>query len=547
MRFNKIIALAIACGISATAYAADTFDMGNVQVVGKDAQTGAISQSANNLEFGMTDKSIPMPELTPEIESLEYQPMTEKPVIENIHRENKNEFSAALGVGNRSSSEVYVNGKTQQDNYDADLIIFHHKKDGFKSTVDTKQTGIKARITSFDNDTTTVHGGVEILDSKGALRGTKASINNGTDANAKINDDNKRIWINGDKTLDNGAFLKGYAKFDMLERETSNDVHFKDEQDLKSFRVGATYKNRIDDKTKANATLDIRKEDLDSDCGNDISFTKTVAAFGATRELSPKTEGSFGIKAMKLKHEDRLSPYANVSYKPDELWKISLGYEEDLGNDNLERLFLPRNRYVDTKAFDFDASVKKTLKASVDYRTHNGDLLGVDLFTQKEDKSLEFVDIDNFDGRRILSSRPMYADAKRKGMTFRGDFAFEEGFTLTIRATAQDPKDSDGNRLSYEAKQILDVGLNYKNDKWMFDFTRRAESGRKAYAAVNGEPYGLHSLSDYTRSDLAVRYKFNERFTGYIKVKDLYDEAKKVRKDVEEEGRVTLGGLEFHF
>ena len=547
MHIKKIIALAIACGISATAYAADTFDMGNVQVVGKDAQTDSISKSANDLAFGMTDKSIPLPELTPEMESLEYQPMAEKPIIENIHRENKNEFSAALGIGNKSSSEVFVNGKTQNDNYNADLIIFHHKKDGFNSTVDSKQTGIKARVTSYDNDSTTVNGGVEILDSKGALRGTKTSINNGTDANAKLDDDHKRIWINGDKTLDNGAFLKGYAKVDLLERETSNDVHFSDDQDLKSFRVGATYKNRIDDKTKANATLDLRKEDLKSDCGNDISFTKTVAAFGATRELSPKTEGSFGVKAMKLKHDDRLSPYLNLSYKPDELWKISLGYEEDLGNDNLEKLFLPKNRYVDTKAFDFDASVKKTVKASVDYRTHNGDLLGLDLFSQKEDNSIEFLDVDNFDGRRILSSRPMYANAKRKGLTFRGDFAFEEGFTLTIRATTQSPKDTHGNRLSYEAKNILDVGLNYKNDKWMFDFTRRAESGRKAFAAVNGGPFELHSLSDYSRSDLAVRYRFNERFTGYIKVKDLYDEAKKIRYDVAEEGRVTLGGLEFHF
>ena len=111
--------------------------------------------------------------------------------------------------------------ENQNDNYNADLIIFHHKKDGFNSTVDSKQTGIKARVTSYDNDSTTVNGGVEILDSKGALRGTKTSINNGTDANAKLDDDHKRIWINGDKTLDNGAFLKGYAKVDLLERETS--------------------------------------------------------------------------------------------------------------------------------------------------------------------------------------------------------------------------------------------------------------------------------------------------------------------------------------
>ena len=80
----------------------------------------------------------------------------------------------------------------------------------------------------------------------------------------------------------------------------------------------------------------------------------------------------------------------------------------------------------------------------------------------------------------------------------------------------------------------------------MFDFTRRAESGRKA-AVINGGRTEYHSLSDYSRSDLAVRYKINERFTGYLKIKDLYDEGKKIRYDVSEEGRVTLGGIEFHF
>ena len=543
---HSIIALAIACGISASAYATDTYDMGKVQVVGKDAQASSINKATNDLAFGMVDKSIPLPDLTPEMESLEYKPITEKPVVENIHRENKNEYSAALGVGNRGSSEVYVNGKSQNENYNSDLIIFRHTKDGYKSSVETSQTGIKAKITSFDNDTTTIIGGVEILDAKSALRGTNSSINEGRDKNAKLADDHKRLWINGDKTLENGAFLKGYATIDMLGRETTNDIGFSDDQDLKNYRVGGTYKNRIDDKTNANASIDIRRVELDSSYGKDLSFTKTVAAYGATREFSLKTEGSFGIKAMKSKNEDRVTPYFNVNYRPDEIWKISLGYEEDLGNDDLEKLFLPKGRYVDTKDFEFKASTKKTVKASVDYRTHNGDLIGADIFSQKEDDSLHFFDNDDFEGRRILSSRPRYANAERKGITFRGDFAFEDGFFLSLRATTQNPKDGNGNRLSYEGKNILDVQFSYKNEKWMFDFTRRAESGRKA-AVINGGRTEYHSLSDYSRSDLAVRYKINERFTGYLKIKDLYDEGKKIRYDVSEEGRVTLGGIEFHF
>ena len=283
------------------------------------------------------------------------------------------------------------------------------------------------------------------------------------------------------------------------------------------------------------------------DYGKDVDFTKTVAAGGIEKELSSKAVGGIGIKAMKHKKEDRLSPYMNFSYQPNSIWKLSLGYEEDLGNDNLERIFLPHNRYVDSKNLDFKASTKKTIKSSIDYRTHNGDCIGVDLFSQKEDDAISFYDLDNFDGRRILSSRIGFNDAKRKGLTFRGDFKFEDGFALTLSATAQKPEDRNGNRLSYEPKRILDVGFSYTKDKLMLDFTRRAESGRKAYVGNNGGPLGMVNLSDYSRSDLAVKYKLNDRFTGYVKIKDLYDERKKIRHDVSEEGRVTLGGLEMHF
>ena len=547
MHYKKIIALALACGISATVYAADTYDMGNVQVVGKDAQSSKMLQSSNEIAFGMTDKSIPLPDLTPEIESLStYQPVTEKPVVDNIHRTLKNEYSAALGMGNRGSSEMYVNGRGQNEKYKGDLIIIRQSKDGFKSTVDSEKTGLKARITTTNDDTTTVTGGVEILDKKSALRGTDTAIRQGLDANAKLDNDDKRIWINSDSTLENGAFVKGYATFDSLNRDTTNDVGFRDEQDLAALRIGGTYKNRIDDKTTANASIDIRTEKLDSEYGRDIKFTKTVAAGGIEKELSSKAVGGIGLKAMKLKGEDKLSPYVNFSYQPNTIWKLSLGYEEDLGNDNLEKIFMP-NRYVDTKDLEFKASKKKTLKSSIDYRTYNGDCIGVDLFSQKEDNSIEYFDINNFDGRRILSSRVAYADAERKGLTFRGDFKLDEGFTLCLSATAQTPEDSNGNRLSYEPKQILDVGLNYTNNKIMLDFTRRAESGRKAYVGNNGGPVGLVGVSDYSRSDLAVKYKLNDRFTAYCKIKDLYDEGKKIRHDVSEEGRVTLGGIEIHF
>lgn len=546
MRLNKIMALAIACGISASAYATDTFDMGNVQVVGKDDQSNKVIQSLSDISFTMTDKEIPMPELTPEMASLDYKPLTEKPTLSNIHRENKNEFSAALGFGNKKSNEIYVNGKGQNENYNADFLVIRQTKDGYKSKVDTERTGLKARISATNVDATILNGGLEILSEKKALRGTNTSIDNGTDANAKLSNDAKRVWINGDSTLENGAFVKGYATVDVLDRETTNDVGFSDDQNIRALRIGGNYQDSINDKMKAKASLDIRRETMDTDYGEDVSFTKLVASGGVEKEFSPKTLGGFGLKAMKLKNKDRLSPYAMVSYAPDDAWKLTLSYEENLGNDSLEEMFMP-DRYVDTKGFDFKASVEKTVKFSTDYKTKQGHILGIDLFSQREKDSAEYYDIDNFDGQRILSSRIAYADAKRKGITLRGDFKFDEHFTITLRGTAQDPKDSNGNRLSYEPKRILDVGLNYANRKLMIDFTRRAEYDRKAYAGVNGGPIAEKDASDYSRSDIAIRYKLDDRFTTYVKIKDLYDEGDKIRHDVSEEGRVTLAGLEMHF
>lgn len=546
MQYDKIITLALACGISASVYAADSFELGKVQVAGKELQSDNLLQNNRNMEFGKIDNSIPTPDVTPEIESLSYKPITEKPSSYNIHKGIKNEFSAALGVGNLGSSEMLINGKVQNDKNTSDLLILRQSKDAFKSKVETERTGIKAKIVPNTVDNTTVMGGFEMFEEVTALRGTDLSISTGNDANAKLDNDNKRIWINSDSTLENGASAKGYVTIDALNRDVTNDAGFRDKQNVKAYRIGGTYKNRIDTKTNANASIDIRKEDFESSLGNDFDFTKLTAAAGIEREMSSKTVGGFGLKVMQLKSEDKISPYFNFSYQPDSSWKLSLGYEEDLGNDDIEKIFMP-NRYVDSNDFRFRASKKKTMKSSLDYQTPEGDSIGIDLFAQKEDNSIEYYDVDNYQNKKILSSCIGYADAERKGLTLRGDFKIDECFSLIVKATAQTPEDRNGNRLSYEPERILDVGLAYSNGKIMLDFTRRAESERKAYIGTYGNPLRLVDVSDYNRSDLAVKYKLNDRFTGYIKIKDLYDEGKIIRNNVSEEGRITLGGIEFHF
>ena len=76
----------------------------------------------------------------------------------------------------------------------------------------------------------------------------------------------------------------------------------------------------------------------------------------------------------------------------------------------------------------------------------------------------------------------------------------------------------------------------------MVDFSRRAEFDRSAVTNL-----GTFGADDYSRSDLAVRYRLSDRFSTYLKIKDLYDEAKSLRYDVPEEGRVSLAGIEAHF
>jgi outer membrane cobalamin receptor len=144
----------------------------------------------------------------------------------------------------------------------------------------------------------------------------------------------------------------------------------------------------------------------------------------------------------------------------------------------------------------------------------------------------------------MLTSGYRFLDrAKRRGTTLKGQFKLENSFRFNIAGTWQTPEnDVNGQRISYEPEKILDVGVNYSEGKWMVDFTRRAEFERTARTLTTE-----FSAEDYSRSDLAIRYRVNDRFSAYMKIKDIYDEAKEIRYNVPEEGRVTLAGIEAHF
>lgn len=537
MQTRRILALAVAMGLGTNVYATDTFDMGKVQVVGKDAQSEKIDPARQKISFDMGERTDPMPELVPEAGPAEFRPMTEKQALENFHREDRDEISVSAGIGTRGSNELIINGKGTQEGYVGDIIIKREARDGFKSFVDTRKTGLEANVSSTGEGSYTMSAGGEYSTDKYAQRGTRtiATPDAGMETGAS------RIWVNGNSTLEDGAFFKAHAAVDSVSRDITNTaVNFSEEQTTFTFAAGASYLKKLGDKFKGRAEIDLKSDKFTVTAGSDRELTKSVLALGGEYELSSKADAKFGIKRMSLMEKDANSPYAGFDYRFDEPWLFSLSYDEDLGNDSLERIFMP-GRYVVANAVE--ASKVKTLKGSLNYRTSNGDTFGVDLFSQKEEDAIEYLDVYD-PGKNMLTSAFRFVnDASRKGAALKGSFKIEENFKINVKSTFQTPEDNTtGQRLSYEPKRILDVGLNYTEGKVMVDFSRRAEFDRTAHT-----PAGSFDAADYSRSDLALRYRLNDRFSTYLKIKDLYDEAKSIRYDVPEEGRVSLAGVEAHF
>ncbi|HNX77763.1 MAG TPA: TonB-dependent receptor [Candidatus Rifleibacterium sp.] len=537
MQIRKIIAMALTMSLGASAYAADTFDMGKVQVIGKDAQSEKIDPARQKISFDMGERTDPMPDLVPEIGPAVYRPMTEKPTLENFHREDRDEISVSAGLGTRGSKELIINGKGTHEGYVGDVVIKRESRDGYKSFVDTSKTGLEANVSSTGEGSYTLTAGGEYSQEEYAQRGTRTIPT--PDAGMETNV--SRISVNGNSTLEDGAFFKGYAAVDSISRDIKNSaLNFSEEQTVFSGSAGASYLKKLGENFKGRAELDLRSDKFTVSAGDDRELTKTVLTLGGDYEISEKADARFGFRRMSLMDRDATSPFASLDYRFSKPWQFVLGYEEDLGNDNLEKIFMP-GRYVVANALE--ASHRKTLQGSLNYRTEKGDTFGIDLFTQKEQDAIEYT--DTFDpGKSMLTSTFRFVnDAKRSGLVLRGDFDIENNFRINVKSTFQNPEDQNaGRRLSYEPKRILDVGLNYTEGKVMVDFSRRAEFDRTAHTNT-----GVYGADDYSRSDLAVRYRLNDRFSTYLKIKDLYDEAKSLRYDVPEEGRVSLAGVEAHF
>jgi len=537
MQSKTVILLAIALGMGTALSASDTFDMGKVKVMGKDAQSGKIDPSAQKINFTMGERSAPMPELVPEVGPLEFRPMTEKQALENFHRENRDELSVAAGIGTRGSNELIINGKGTKEGYVGDVTIRRESRDGFNSFVDTRKTGLEATVSSTGEGSYSMTAGGEYAKEKYAQRGLKTNPS----PDAGIENGTSRIWVKGNSTLEDGAFFTGKLAIDSLSRDITNSANgFNEEQTAFSVNGGAAYSKKLTDNLRGRAAIDLKNDKLTVSSGAERKLTKTVVDLGGEFDLSDKSMARFGFKKINLMSTDKTAPYASLDYRFNKPLQLVLSYDEDLGNDSMEKIFMP-SRYVVSNALR--ASRIKTMKGAMNYRNNRGDTMGIELFSQKENDAIEYIDFHD-PGKAMLTSNLSFVnDARRKGTALKGSFRIEDNFKINIKTTFQTPENNtSGRRLSYEPKRILDVGFNYTEGKFMVDFSRRAEFDRQAHT-----PTASFDADDYSRSDLAVRYKLNNRFSTYLKIKDLYDEAKQIQHNVPEEGRVSLAGIEAHF
>ncbi|MDD3147806.1 MAG: hypothetical protein PHD82_10915 [Candidatus Riflebacteria bacterium] len=328
MHIRRIIAMAIAMSVGTGAFAADTFDMGKVQIIGKDAQSEKLDPSRQKISFDMGERTAPMPELVPEIGPAVYRPMTEKAALENFHREERDEISVSAGLGTNGGNELIINGKGTKEGYTGDIIIRREVRDGFKSFVDTRKTGLEASVSSTGEGSYSLTAGGEYSQNEYAQRGTRAIPT----PDAGMETDASRIWVNGNSTLEDGAFFKGYAAIDSLSRDINNSaLNFGEEQTVFSFSAGAGYLKKMGEKIKGRAELDLRSDKFTVSAGNDRELTKSVLLLGADYEISPKADAKFGFKRMSLMEKDATSPFAKLDYRLSEPWQLVLSYDEDLG------------------------------------------------------------------------------------------------------------------------------------------------------------------------------------------------------------------------
>jgi hypothetical protein len=519
------------------AYAQDAYDLGNVQVVGDNAQQEEMKPSPGEISREMGEKAEFLPEF-PEVSTISKTTLKEKPFEPSpAGKKISKRLTVELGKGSSDAFYGSLAGKGVYNDYEGKFEMLRETKDGFRSQSDDRKTEVTGSLKSFGDGKYEVKAEGGYLTDHFGQRGTRVNPT----PTAGINDTASRFSVKGNSTTQEGAFITGLVAVESQKREIVHPIkNFREEGEHYSGLVQGEYLKSINKDFQAKATLGINKNSYAIDNGPDSDNTKQVLGLSGEYNFHEKAFLELGGKNIALMGTNRTVPALRLSYHWSKPWQAILSYDEDLRNENLKEAFLGR-RYIPVVALK--ASHQKRMSGKLNYRWEDGNTLGVELFQEKERDALEYLDRQDLTNGLLISDIRHAGEASRKGLTIGGHVRLDDNFTLGAASTIQDPEDSStGKQLAYEAKKILDVLFSFRSGAFEADYTRKAYFDRVAYVpAVQVNP------GDYSRADLFFKYHFKKDIRAFLKVKDLYDDAKSLRYDVPEEGRVSIVGLEADF
>ncbi|MBP7633134.1 hypothetical protein KBA41_03110 [Candidatus Ozemobacteraceae bacterium] len=537
MRWYTFGALLAVLAVCPPCDAKDTYDLGQVQVVGKDAQSDAFAPNPQDIAISMGEKNTPLPDLLPEQAEPEARPLVEKQFPPVAGKAKTDEMSLSIGRGGSGTSEYILRGKGTYNGYVGDLRLDRYEHDGFASYVNDDRTSFHAAVTSIGEGSYEMTVFADVADETFGQRGTSLRPT----PNAKITDTTKVISAKGNATLSDGAYFQASGRLESSSRDAGNSlISYAEEDSLFSSEISAEYQSDLRPNLKGKAAIGLKQASWSPENDAEQKLSGRSLAVSGEFDFKGRSYLELGLKSMGLMGRDRTAPFFRYDYRWAKPWQVVLSYDESLGNDDLGRIFMPR-RYVLTS--DLMASQRKRSSGTVSYRWENDNSVGMELFSESESDAMEYID-NYIPGRGFLASAFRFVpNARRTGVRFKGSFKLDDHFTLRTGTTYQTPKNDDtGARLSYEAKRLLDISFAYSGGRLEGEFSRQAMMDRIAYV-----PAASVDAGDYSRSDLTLKYKFSPRYHAYVKIKDLYDEAKSIRYAVPEEGRISLAGIEAHF
>lgn len=518
-------------------YAKDTYDLGQVQIVGADRSEEQYSQNIQDISLEMGEKPNVVPEL-PDIVYPKQGPLAEKP-FEPSSGKPKVAKKLSIEVGKGSSDTFFgrLSGTGSYNDYEGKFELMRDSKDGFKSQSDDRKTFLSGALKTFGENKYEMKVDGDYLTDHFGQRGTRSAPT----PNAGLNDTYRRFGFKGSGTTKEGAFVSGKVNMESAARTTDQPSKaFKEDSSYYSGQVQGEYLVNLKKNLAGKLLMDIAKRSYSIDNGPNSDNTKRIFGVSGEYNFREKAFLELGLKGIGAMGANKTVPQFRFDYHWSDPWQALLIYDEDIGNCDLKEVFLPR-RYVPW--INMKPSHRKRWSGRLNYRWEGGNTVGAELFRETETGAIEYV--DSFDAAKglLVSGVRFAGKAKRAGLTLGGHVKLDDNFSLGAATTIQDPKDTvTGNQLSYEAKRILDVLFSYRSGAFEADYTRKAYFDRVAYIPATKVDSG-----DYSRADLFFKYHFKKDMRAFLKVKDLYDDAKSLRYNVPEEGRVSIVGLEADF